>query len=195
MAFCSNCGTQLQGDERFCVNCGKNLTSGAAAAAIPMAVPEQLPPGAIPVAITAPQAPAKRRGRFWMVLLVLVLVGAGYYYVTHPSPKPPPEVSSKLAAQQDFAAHWETVNGYVQISNARWTNHAAVAIQSATLQCDQYDSSGSDLDQTRTTLNGPLQPGASDTFDPFQMGAVSSRLDQVKCTIVHVEQPATTAQQ
>ena len=31
MAFCKNCGTQLQGDERFCVGCGKDVSANPAA--------------------------------------------------------------------------------------------------------------------------------------------------------------------
>ena len=192
MAFCGNCGHQLQGDERFCVNCGKDLAAAPTAAAIPVqpvAVSSQLPPGAIPVPVALPQQPAKHGARILMILLVLLVIAAGYYYVTHRQPSVPPGNDGGLLAQQDFNAHWETANGYVQISKARWTNHSNLAIQSATLQCDQYDSAGTDLDQSRTMLNGPLQPGATDVFDSFQMGSVAANLAEVKCTIIGV-QPA-----
>jgi hypothetical protein len=194
MAFCGNCGTQLQGDERFCVNCGKGLSTPATPVQGVTSIPGQLPPGAIPIAIAMPQPQPKRGGKLWIVLLILAIVGGGYYYITHlPQPANSAEIAA-LVAQQDFAAHWETVNGYVQISNARWTNRSGVTIQSATLQCDQYDTSGTDIAQTHTTLNGPLQPGDTDTFSAFQMGAVASNLDQVKCTITRVQRIAGAGQ-
>jgi hypothetical protein len=189
MAFCGNCGVQLKGDEQFCINCGKNLTAAAPVQGV-TAIPGQFPPGAIPIAFAVQQPPVKRKSRVWMWLLVFAALGAGYYYVTHEHLQTDTGESAALVSQQDFAAHWETVNGYVRISDARWTNHSGVTIQSATLQCDQYDSSGSDIAQTHTTLNGPLQPGATDTFTPFQMGTVASNLDKVKCTITHVSKPA-----
>ena len=40
MAFCNNCGTQLQGDERFCVKCGHDVkANGATASAVVASVP------------------------------------------------------------------------------------------------------------------------------------------------------------
>jgi hypothetical protein len=54
MAFCSNCGAQLQGDAKFCGNCGK-----AAAAAQPAAAVEPVetsPAAAEPVAVAQPPA-------------------------------------------------------------------------------------------------------------------------------------------
>ena len=197
MAFCSNCGTQLQGDERFCVNCGNSLSSAPVAGAIPIqhvALPGQSPPGAIPVPIGVPQAPKKRKSRIVLIAIILLVVAAGYYFVTHHQPPATSDENGALAAQQDFDAHWENANGYVLISKARWTNHSGATVQSVTLQCDQYDQGGSDLGQKRTTLSGPLQPGASDVFDPFQMGAVAANLSDVKCTIVDAQQPAGAVQ-
>jgi Predicted membrane protein len=195
MAFCGNCGTQLQGDEKFCVNCGKSLSAPAATTVQGVTgIPGQLPPGAIPIAIAVPQPATKRGGKIWLILLVLAIAGIGYYYVTHDHGPANTGDSTALVSQQDFSAHWETVGGYIQISNARWTNHSGVTIQSATLQCDQYDSTGSDINQTRTILNGPLQPGTTDTFSPFRMGEVATNLDQVKCTITHVQRPSSAGQ-
>ena len=97
MAFCKHCGTQLQGDERFCVGCGTDVSakpavSAAAAAAPVAAAPVAQPvaaqpvasipagtyaaPGAIPIqVITPPQAPAKRGGWMGAWLVVGVLGG------------------------------------------------------------------------------------------------------------------------
>lgn len=224
MAFCKNCGTQLQGDERFCVGCGKDVSANGAAqtaaggpvkaagtqgqaapvvntpqvqAAAPVAhtvtaptvatVPvAYAPPGAIPIMVTMPpQAPAKRGGWIWVLVVVGALVG-GYYYLKPGPPPPPPVDTSAVTKQQSFDARWDNVYGFVQISNGKWTNHSTVPIDSATLECDQYNSYGTDLAQMRTTLNGPLQPGATSSYNPFQMGAVATNVNKVTCTVVHV---------
>jgi len=206
MAFCKNCGTQLQGDEHFCVECGTEVSpqgNGAAAAAphgtvSPMQVPPAppvpgmpgtyLPPGAIPIAMIQPQAPPKRGGWIKALLVIALVAAVGYYFVKHlPSSSTDPAANAALTKLQTFDAHWQAIYGFVQVSNGKWTNNATIAIDSATLECDQYDSNGTDLAQMRTTLNGPIQPGASETFNPFQMGAVAANVYKVTCTIVHVK--------
>ena len=224
MAFCGNCGNQLQGDERFCVKCGRDTsaqpTTAAAVAtppppaattapvAPPMqavrpvppppmqipAAPGPYPPGPVPIVVPQTQ---KHGGATGLIILVVLLAGAGYYYYTHrtpPAPAKPAVDNATLTKQQAFDAHWDNINGFIQISSGKWTNNSQYPVQSATLECDQYDASGSDLDQMRTTLNGPLQPGATDSFNPFQMGAVANNLTRVTCTIVHVKQPNEPAQ-
>ena len=227
MAFCGNCGNQLQGDERFCVKCGKDVSAkpattassvaptaaATAAPPVPPAAPPVRPimapmqpvaaapgpyaaPGAVPIAVAVPQA-QKHGGVTGLVVLLVLIAGAGYYYYTHktpPTPAKPAVDNITLAKQQTFGAHWNAINGFIQISNGKWTNNSQYPVQSATLECDQYDVSGTDLDQMRTTLNGPLQPGATDTFNPFQMGAVANNLSSVTCTIVHVKQPSDQSQ-
>jgi hypothetical protein len=88
--------------------------------------------------------------------------------------------------QQSFSGNWRAIYGYVGVTNARWTNRSSIAIQSATLQCDQYAANGADLTQTQMTLNGPVQPGGTTTFNPFQMGAVNVYMTRVNCAIVAV---------
>jgi hypothetical protein len=158
------------------------------------------PPGAIPYAVAAPPPPAKKSGTMWTVIIIAALVGGGYYYSHQPTPTPTPTPapapgptpgpnpppSSPLLSQEAFDAHWQAVNGYIQISNGKWTNNANVAVQSSTLECDQYDAAGSDLVQMKTTLNGPVQAGGYATFTPFQMGAVTVNLNRVTCTITGV---------
>lgn len=199
MAFCRNCGTQLQGDERFCVGCGTDVSAkpaagasvgGAAGSATTQAAAPgtYAAPGTIPIMVTMPpQAAAKRGGTMWVLVALAVLVGGYFYFKPKPTPPPPPPDPAALTKQQAFDAHWDDVYGFVQISNGKWTNHANVAIDSATLECDQYNSYGTDLAQMRTTLNGPLQPGATSSYNPFQMGAVATNVNKVTCTIVHVK--------
>jgi hypothetical protein len=220
MAFCGSCGNKLEGNERFCVNCGRDVSANAGTTAatgvasastttIPpaapvfqpvqpvTAMPGGFPQGAIPIVMTAPpQAQAKRGGRWGTFLVIALALGGGYYfYSTHkPAPAPPAPSNSAVAKQEAFDAHWQTVNGFIQISSGKWTNNSTVPVQSATLECAQYDASGTELDQMRTTLNGPTQPGGSITFNPFWMGAVASNLNRVTCTIVHVEQTAKQSQ-
>lgn len=142
--------------------------------------------------VAAPPAPAKRAG-LGTVLVVLAMAGMGYYFYTHRTPAAPPTppagANAALAKQQAFSAHWQTENGFIQISNGTWKNNATVPIQSATLECDQYSSNGTDLDEMQTTLNGPVPPGSTSTFPVFQMGEVANYLDHVTCTIVHIKQP------
>lgn len=220
MAFCGNCGAQMDASERFCVKCGKD--NGIRPAAVPVAAPVAVapssappappvapapamyaaPPSAIPVAVgLPPQAPAKKSGPLSTIIVLALLAGGGYYYYTHhyppaPAPTPQPQPgpgggsgssNAELAKQQDFEATWQNVNGMVQLSSETWKNNASVSVQSATMECDQLDTSGNVLDEMRTTLNGPVAPGATDSFDPFSMGAVAANLNKVHCYIVHVK--------
>jgi hypothetical protein len=97
--------------------------------------------------------------------------------------------NAALAKTQAFDAHWTNVNGFIQLTNGTWKNNGTATVQSATLECDQFDTSGNVLDEMRTTLNGPVAPGATDGFSPFWMGAVAANLNKVTCSIVHVKQP------
>jgi hypothetical protein len=45
---------------------------------------------------------------------------------------------------------------------------------------------GTDLAQMQTTLNGPVQPGGTATFNPFQMGGAVMNMHSVNCTIMSV---------
>ena len=212
MAFCGNCGAQMEASERFCVKCGKDNGARTAAApvATPVAVPPPVaptppvapapgmyavPPGTIPVAVgVPPQVPAKKNNTLGTIIVLALLAGGGYYYYTHhspPAPAPKPGSSnSDLAKQQDFEASWQNVNGAIQVFNGSWKNNATVSVQTATLECDQLDGSGNTLDEMRTTLNGPVAAGATATFNPFSMGAVAANLNKVHCYVVHVKQTA-----
>jgi hypothetical protein len=129
------------------------------------------------------------------IVIVAVLAGS-YFYSKKPAtatatPGTPasPGVQGQPVSpvdQQTFVGHWRAIYGYVGVTNASWTNHSAAAMQSATLQCDQYAANGADLSQTRMTLNGPVQPGGTTTFNPFQMGAVNVYMSRVNCVIVAV---------
>jgi hypothetical protein len=90
------------------------------------------------------------------------------------------------AQQQAFAGHWQVTNGYVVISNGVWKNNANSAMQSAVLECDQFNAGRADLAQMRMTLNGPVQPGGTVTFNAFQMGGAVMNMQTVNCAIVDV---------
>jgi len=167
-------------------------------------------PGPIPVGVAIPpQAPQKKGITMGTLVILIALAVGGYYYYTHyyekdhpaasqgPGPSQPnapaqpngPQAgaAAALGKQQAFDAHWQSVNGFVQLTNGKWTNNSSVAVQSATLVCQQLDAAGNDLDEMRTTLNGPVQPGGVDTFDPFTVGAVASNLNRVSCTIQYAK--------
>lgn len=103
MAFCGRCGAQTEGNERFCVKCGNDLSvpgalasapvSAAAPAAPPMAAfqPGYPAPGPFPAAVPmAPPVHMKGRGWLWGVILV-VAAGYGYYYYIHNTQAQTPE--------------------------------------------------------------------------------------------------------
>ena len=85
---------------------------------------------------------------------------------------------------QSFTGQVGEVNGQVEISNGQWTNRATVAVQSVTLECIQYNADGAALTRTQNTLNGPVQPQSSTSFNPFQMGAVVQGATRAQCGIV-----------
>jgi hypothetical protein len=89
-----------------------------------------------------------------------------------------------LAQMQSFSGQITEVNGQVQISNGLWTNHATVAVQSATLECVQYGNGNAPLTQNQITLNGPVQPQGTDRFDPFAAGDVVQGATSARCGIV-----------
>ncbi|MGA9060541.1 MAG: zinc ribbon domain-containing protein [Terracidiphilus sp.] len=258
MAFCSKCGAQLEGNERFCVKCGHDVkANGAAAVPVAAAVPAASvpvpvsPPAAaaqavapppqgyaapppypgqppIPVIMGPPPAQPKHRGWIWAVIIVAVLGGL-YYIGTHNQQTPAgtapaqpggnpaqpggqqpggapaqpggqqpggapaqPGNNAALAKQQSFTnGQPYTSNGYLEIPSGKWINNSNVSIQSATLECDQNDSSGNVLAEMRDTLTGPnnapVQPGTTVTFNTLQMGSVANSTSRVVCAIVHVK--------
>jgi len=209
MAFCKNCGKSLAGDERFCVQCGSDAS---AAATVPGTTPAQrIPPqqgtpvtygapGQIPVVVMPPAA-AKRGGKMSTIIAVLLAVWFAGYYLTHRTPPitPAQEAAAEaaLTKQQGFDCNFRNADGYLQIENGKWTNHSPVAIQAATLECDQTDSNGTDLDEMRINLKspqGPLQPGTSQDYNAFRMGEIANYASKVHCTVVTVTPPDTSQQ-
>ena len=241
--FCSKCGAQLDGNERFCVKCGNDLTAKAAAPAAapyvaqapapyvapPPVAPAPMPfvaPGQVPMAVAMPQAPAKKSGMMWLAVIVAA-VGMYYWYThyyepTHPStagtppttqpgaapqpggapgatPQPaapaqpggpgPGGPNAALVQAQQFTGQPEPVNGYVQVQNGKWTNGSNVPIQSAVLECDQYNTSQAVLAQNQTNLtlnNPPLGPGGYATFNPFNVGQIVQGANSANCGIIAV---------
>ena len=276
--FCSKCGAQLEGNERFCVKCGNDVT-GAAAAPVaqppapvppPPGFPAHVPmpfvaPGQLPMSVAMPPpAPAHKSGMLWIVIIA-ALAGGGWYYYTHtpqsvtppatapgqqpgtqPAPQPPAQPpqqpggappqqpalqpqqpggapgqppaqqpggapgqppaqqpgggpgqqpggapggggnNAALVQQQQFAGRWVAQNGNVEVEDAQWRNASNVAIQSATLECVQYASTGVVIFQQGMVLNGPTAPGATSSFPPFSMGAIQQGMAKVQCGIVGV---------
>jgi zinc-ribbon domain len=290
--FCSKCGAQLEGNERFCVKCGNDVTAAPSApAGGPQPTPPAPPPppqgyaptpmplvapGQVPMSVAMPpHPPAKKSGMLWIVI-ILAMAGGGYYYYHHsaqsvtppalapgqapvqpaggppgqlppaapiqqpggppgpgpggspgtgpqpgglPSQQPPgggpgpqpgggPEQpggnpgqgpgggpggapggggnDAALVQQQQFAGRWVPQNGNVEVENAQWRNASNVSIQSVTLECVQYGSTGTVIFHTTTVLNGPAAPGATMTFGAFPMGAIQQGMTKVQCGIVGV---------
>lgn len=88
-----------------------------------------------------------------------------------------------LLHDQEFAGGSRKSGAYVQVINARWTNHASIPVQSAVVECDHLDGNGRTLSRPLGTLNGPVQPGRTATFNPFDMGQAEPSLKRVNCFI------------
>jgi hypothetical protein len=171
------------------------------------------PPVAVPLPQAQPM---KHSWATTVIVLVLLAAGGYYYQKhqaapaapqpgtapTQPATAPPaqpstgpsqpgaapsvPGGSQGLAQLQAFVGHWQVVNGYLVISNGVWKNNANVAMQSAVLECDQFNLGRTDLAQMKTTLNGPVQPGGTATFNAFQMGGEVMNMHTVNCAIMAV---------
>jgi hypothetical protein len=179
-----------------------------------MAFPSGYAAAPVPVAAGGPETAANHTGKMWMWIVIFAILVGGYYYsknkqATATPPAAPagtapqgapaqpggtapqgtpaqPVTSGALLQEQSFAGHWRAIYGFVGLTNTSWTNNSNVVMQSATLECDQYSANGTKLSQMQTTLNGPVQPGRTATFNPFQMGSVSTYMSRVNCFIVAV---------
>jgi hypothetical protein len=135
------------------------------------------------------------------LVVLAAIVGGGYYYYNHgktaappanppaaPASTPPGTTDNKaLVQQQSFNAQWQDESGMLVLTSAKWTNSANVTLQSATVQCEQYNAVGTDLSQYRVTLNGPTEPNTASTYSNVQIGAIASGMTKVNCDVVHVK--------
>lgn len=242
-AFCSKCGTQMAGNERFCVKCGNDVTAAGGAspvAAAPVAQPVAPPPayaapppqnfgappapgygapGPVPVmGVPPPAEPAKKNNTMWAVIAIAAAAGGWYYYhnnqqtqnppanppLTAPAPggaPPGPAAPAQpggpgpggpnaaLVQAQQWSSQENPVNGQVQVQNGKWVNGSNTPIQTAVLECDQYDKNQAVLAQNQTNLtlsNPPLTPGNNATFNAFNAGQIVQNVDSVNCGIVAV---------
>jgi hypothetical protein len=230
MAFCPKCGTQLAGNERFCVSCGNDVSATVAAAApaapapvtpvqaapvayapAPTAPPVAPypqyypPPGQIPIMAAPQEVPKHHGGAWWIIIIAGVLFGL-WYIGTHDqqsqqAPTPPPGgapaptgPNAAILAQQVYTTNWNVINGDLHLSNQQWVNNSTTTIQSADLECDQYDQTGADLAQKHVQLTdqtgGAVKPGTTESFGDLDLGAAVTGLTKVNCGIVGVT-PAT----
>jgi hypothetical protein len=97
--------------------------------------------------------------------------------------------NAALVQQQQWSSTEQPANGYVQVQNGKWVNGSTVSIQSAVLECDQYNASQAVLAQNQTNLtlsNPPLVAGNNATFQPFNAGQIAQGVNTVNCGIVAV---------
>ncbi len=219
MAFCGNCGAHSEGNERFCKNCGHELSAAAAAPAMPAAA-APVAPSPAPPAPPSPQVywtpppfpiatPVKRKKipaayRVAIFLLGLIALYSGLHtlgIITWPNKlvgqlTPPAGVANAaLVQQQAFKSPWLVSNGDVHLGKPKWTNNANTAILAADLECDQYDQGGKDLAQKRVRLEVPNQPslqsGQSVEYTDLDIGPSVQGLSKVNCGIMGVSVPGT----
>lgn len=218
MAFCSNCGHPLTGNEKFCAECEAGIGAGSGTAAAPAnpgsfvaqpatqpAPPVPIPyagPVPVPVVVAAPPQPVpQKKGMMGTVIAVVLVAGLGYYYYTKTHPPTPAANDNPPASQpasgngsdpalvnaQSFNAHWQDESGMLVLTTASWANNSPTNINSATLQCRQYNDAGTDLSEYRVTLNGPTNAGTTSSFSNVSLGATASGMSKVDCTIIHVK--------
>ncbi|MGB8030279.1 MAG: hypothetical protein WCF30_11510, partial [Terracidiphilus sp.] len=97
--------------------------------------------------------------------------------------------NAALVQQQQWSSQEQPANGYVQVQNGKWTNGSNVNIQSAVLECDQYDANQAVLAQNQINLtmsNPPLAPEGYATYGPFNAGQIVQNVNSVNCGIVAV---------
>lgn len=225
MAFCPKCGTQLAGNEQFCIKCGNDLSASHAPASAPVAAaapfapppvapppaappvspypPYYPPPGQIPIMAMPQEVPKHHGGAWWVIIIAAVLFGL-WWIGTHDQPNttptptpapggaPPAGPNASVIAQQAYTTQWNVVNGDVHLSNQKWVNQSNATIQSADLECDQYDQSGADLAQKHVQLTdqtgAAVKPGDTEQFSDLDIGAAVQGLTKVNCGIVGVTQ-------
>ncbi len=164
------------------------------------AYPQYYPaPGQIPIIM--PQAVPRHHGGIWWVIIIAAVLFGLWWIGTHdqqsqqPGTAPPGGAqpggpNAAVIAQQVYTTQWSVVNGDVQLSNQKWVNQSNVSIQSADLECDQYDQSGSDLAQKHVQLTdqtgAAVKDGETEEFGNLDIGPAVQGLTKVNCGIVGV---------
>jgi len=134
----------------------------------------------------------------WYGLKSLGVIG-GSSNMVGPLPAPAGTPNAALIQQQAFTSPWQVTNGDLHLTTPSWSNNSNAAIQSADLECDQYDPNNADKAQQHirlTVSNGsPLPGGDSDQFSDLDIGKAVQNLSKVNCGIMAVTLPqGTTAQ-
>lgn len=164
------------------------------------------PPGQIPIIM--PQAVPKHHGGIWWVIIIAAVLFGLWWIGTHdqqsqkpaqnpalPGTAPPPAAqpgapNAAIIAQQVYTTQWNVVNGDVHLSNQKWVNNSTTSIQSADLECDQYDQSGADQAQKHIQLTdqtgAAVKGGETEEFSDLDIGAAVQGLTKVNCGIVGV---------
>ena len=143
------------------------------------------------------EVPKHHGGAWWVIIIAAALFGF-WWIGTHDNPNPTPAPggappagpNAALLAQQNYTTQWSVVNGDVQLTNQKWVNNSNVSIQSADLECDQYDQSGSDLAQKHVQLTdqtgAAVKGGETEEFGNLDIGPAVQGLTKVNCGIVGV---------
>lgn len=167
------------------------------------------PPGQIPIMAMPQEVPKHHGGMWWVIIIAAVLFGL-WWIGTHDNPNPPAGTTppagatpppggappagpnASIVAQQVYTTQWNVVNGDVHLSNQKWVNNSNVSIQSADMECDQYDQTGADLAQKHVQLTdqtgAAVKAGETEEFSDLDIGAAVTGLTKLNCGIVGVTQ-------
>jgi hypothetical protein len=211
--FCAHCGNDVSATLPAAAPAPIAPVQAAAVAYAPTPVappaapyPQYYAPqGQIPIMAAPPEVPKHHGAAWWLVIIAGILFGL-WYIGTHdqqsqqaPTPPPggaPPATGPNAAiiAQQSYTTNWNVINGDLHLSNQQWVNNSQTTIQSADLECDQYDQAGTDQAQKHVDLTdqtgAAVKPGTTEQFGDLDIGAAVTGLTKVNCGIVGVT-PAT----
>ncbi len=189
MAFCSNCGHPLTGNEKFCAECGADTatkTANAAAAnvapvpapaAIPMAQPiASTPYPGVPVVVGVPppvQPAQQKKGMMSTVVVIILVAGIGYYFYSKshtpaatPAPAPAPTAQNPPASG----------------SGSGGSGNAALVTQQ-TFDAHWQDQSGMLVLTTATWANNSTTNITSATLQCRQYNAAGTDLSEYRVTL------------
>ncbi len=155
MAFCSNCGHQLAGNEKFCAECGADTATktatapaanfapgpGPAPAATPLAQPiASTPYPGVPVAVGVPppvQPAQQKKGMMGTVVVIILVAGIGYYFYNKshtpakPAPAPAPTAQNPPASGSGSGSGNGGGNAALvnqQTFNAHWQDQSGMLV-------------------------------------------------------------------
>ena len=164
MAFCSNCGHPLTGNEKFCAECGADTATktanapaanfapgpAPAPAAIPMPQPiASTPYPGVPVVVGVPppvQPAQQKKGMMSTVVVIILVAGIGYYFYSKshtpaatPAPTPAPTAQNPPASGSGSGGGGNAALVNQQTFDAHWQDQSGMLVLTTRDVGQQFD--------------------------------------------------------